>query len=372
MKIKKYLKPTLKEALEEIKNELGEEAIVLSTRVVPSTGKPNSIKMFEVVASIEEDHITKMTKKTADKISTHINTGFDSELQKLREKIFEAKHQENLKDTNFSTAKNEKVKVLSNKLESIKENLIQNEVQLSTVNKIIGQLRDQSEIINRTNLDNYLLSVLSSFIPTASFSLDKKKQTKLVSLVGPTGVGKTTCIAKLAVISKILHKLDIGLISLDTYRLGALDQLKIFSEVSKIDFLVAYDQVDLEKAVTKFKKKNLVFIDTAGRSQNNIQMLESTKRMLTAINVDEILLVLSSTNTSKNLLDAAKKFRLMNYSGFVFTKLDEAVTFGNILNLVEKFNSPIKFLTNGQVIPDDIIAADSEFVAKMIITGKYS
>jgi flagellar biosynthesis protein FlhF len=250
--------------------------------------------------------------------------------------------------------------------------LLQREVQKRIVDTIINQLRKYSEFLQPSNIDGYVISTISSMIPTSNFEVRKKQRPKVISLIGPTGVGKTTCIAKLAVISKILHNLDIGLLSLDTYRLGAIDQLKIFSEVSNIDLRVAYSPADIPSIINEFKKKDLVFIDTAGRSQNNTDLLKDSRKFLINAKVDEIYLVLSTTSTTKNMLDVAEKFKVINYSGIVLTKLDEAVSFGNILNLVSNISIPIKYLTNGQVIPDDIIAADPEFIANMIYTGKIS
>jgi len=209
-------------------------------------------------------------------------------------------------------------------------------------------------------------------IPTSNFEVKKSKKPTIVSLVGPTGVGKTTCIAKLAVISKILHNLDVGLISIDTYRLGALDQLKIFSEISAIDFFVAYEPSDMVSLISKMRKKDLIFIDTVGRSQNQPSQLKGIQDFLSTVKMDDTYLVLNSTATSKNLIDVAEKFKSLNYNGLIFSKLDEAVTFGNILNITYKFDTPIKYLTNGQVIPDDIIAADPDFIANMIYSGKIT
>jgi flagellar biosynthesis protein FlhF len=217
-----------------------------------------------------------------------------------------------------------------------------------------------------------VLSSIASLIPTNKLKLERNKKAKKVALVGPTGVGKTTCIAKLSVISKLIHNLDIGLISADTYRLGAIDQLRIFSEISNIELKVASEAGEMADIINKFRKKDLIFIDTAGRSQNNIQQLYETKEFLNAAQVDETYLVVSSTSSTKLLLDVLKKYKLFNYDSVIYTKIDEAVTFGSILNVAVKKNIPISFLSNGQVIPDDIIAADSEFIANMIYTGKIN
>lgn len=380
MQIKKYIAHTLKEATIQMKNELGDDAIVLSTRIIDNDPKYVNKRVFEITAGVEDD-FDKPLKQPAVKVKKNPvqEKSFADELQDLSEKVFvpakkkgaaaepqkPAIPEKEIKEDN-------KNKHLEHELKEIGDVLLQREIQKRIVDTILNQLCKYSEFLQPSNIDNYVISIISSMIPTSNFEVHKKQRPKTISLVGPTGVGKTTCIAKLAVISKILHNLDIGLLSLDTYRLGAIDQLKIFSEVSNIDLRVAYTPADIPSILNEFKKKDLVFIDTAGRSQNNTELLKESKKFLTNAKVDEIYLVLSTTSTTKNMLDVAEKYKILNYCGIVLTKLDEAVSFGNILNLVTNAGVPIKYLTNGQVIPDDIIAADPEFIANMIYTGKIS
>jgi flagellar biosynthesis protein FlhF len=292
-------------------------------------------------------------------------------MKKLTERIYRCNSNEmkNIQSENFK----ENPPLNTNRsLQQIREELLDRDVNIDIVDKVIKKVDQYSPFVNESNKEDYLLSTLGSLIPTSEFELNKGDNPTIITLVGPTGVGKTTCIAKLAVISKILHNLDIGLISIDTYRLGALDQLKIFSEISNIDFLVAYEPNDLAKFIKKFRKKDVIFIDTVGRSQNNSKLLRTINDFLKSVEVDETYLVLSSTSDFKVMLDVADKFSVLEYDALVFSKLDEAISFGNIVNLVNKVNVPIKYLTNGQVIPDDIIAADSQFIANMIYSGKLN
>jgi flagellar biosynthesis protein FlhF len=217
-----------------------------------------------------------------------------------------------------------------------------------------------------------VLSSLSSLVPVHNFSFTHSKKPHVVALIGPTGVGKTTCIAKLASISKIIHNLDVGLISTDTYRLGAIDQLKIFSEISNIDMLVAYEPEDMVKAFESFKKKDIIFIDTAGRSQKNSDELSKTGEFLKAIKVDESYLVMSATSSTRTLHDICEKFKILQPNAAIFTKLDEAAAFGNIINIASGFNLPVVYLSNGQVIPDDIISANADFIANITFKGRLT
>jgi flagellar biosynthesis protein FlhF len=371
MQIKKYVAATLKEASAQMKEELGNEAIILSTRVFEEGTPSGRKKMFEIVAGLDSRMASEAT--AAEPVSNTKGKSFDAELKKLSEKIYNPVSGLPLAtEPAHKSKKTVAENFLEKELKEIVDVLVYREVQKSIVTVILNQLKKYKSVLDTENLDSYVLSSIASLIPTTAFELKKRGSPKVVSLVGPTGVGKTTCIAKLAVISKILQNLDVGLISIDTYRLGAIDQLRTFSEISDIELLVAYEPDEMPELVKKLKKKDIIFIDTAGRSQKNLSNLEKTKEFLDAAGTHDSFLVLSATGSSKNLIDVAERFKLFNYNSIMFTKIDEAVSFGNILNISVATNVPITFLTNGQIIPDDIISADSDFLAKMILTGKVS
>lgn len=417
MKIKKYLAPSLNEAVEQMKSELGLDAIILSTRVINQKNNNIPFKTFEIIAGIDNhsetssikeknklDTLIKLEKAEKKNISIVSQNKFDEELNNLKQKIFSQKElliNDNDEDdlnkqtddsfplTKSKVIKNNQKKIIEtekeikrqsykteekeqDKFASLRKVLKKREIQKSIIEHLVDDLEKHSRLLKTNNYENYLLSLISSMIPTSLNEIKKEKKPKVIALVGPTGVGKTTSIAKLAIISKLIHKLDVGLISIDTFRLGAIEQLKTFSNISDIDFLVAYNLNDLPKLVEKFKKKNVIFIDTVGRSQNNQKQLLEMRSYLTKIKIDETWLVLNSVSTTKALFDIADKFQVMNYNGLIFTKLDESVAFGNILNVVHKYNLPVKYLTNGQVIPDDIIAGDSDYIARLIYSGKLN
>lgn len=393
MKIKKYLAPTLKEATEKMKKELGTEAIILSTRVVEEKTLDNVVRLFEITSGIEEEKI-EFVAPTANKFAAEtqavlerqaqaavneiprtqkensVLTSFVDELNSISKERNKSPFNFSLPQKDLKSKLNTIVKQpIENDLKDVIDTLINHEVQKPLIKMVVNQLKKSKNLLNTSNLDSYVISCLSSMIPTTDFKLAKGKKSKIVSLVGPTGVGKTTSIAKLAAISKILHNLDVGIISIDTYRLGAIDQLRIFSEISNIDLLVAYEPEEMPGLISQLKNKDLILIDTVGRSQKNMEELKNIKKFLEKIPVDDTLLVLSATSSERTLMDAADKFSLFNYSSFLFTKIDEAITYGNLINITMNYNKPIMFLTNGQVIPDDIISADAEYIAKIIYTG---
>ena len=375
MQIKKYTAPTLKEATLQMKKELGNDAIILGSRTIEDDPKFFGKKMFEITIGYDPDKNKKHPAENTKSKNERISGNFSDEMALLTEKIYQNQKKKEIAE-DFTLVENpvRKKQSIESSIENDKKEvldiLIHREIQKPIASVILNQLEQYEKFLHSSNIDSYVLSGISSLIPTKSFELHKNNKAKIVSVVGPTGVGKTTCIAKLAIIAKLLHNLDVGLISVDTYRLGAIDQLRIFSEISNIDMLIAYEPEEMPGLINSFKNKDIVFIDTTGRSQNKAEQLEKTKKYLDEINIDETFLALSSTNSTKNMFDTAEKFKIFNYDSVIFTKIDEGVSFGNILNVVTNFNVPVSFLSNGQVIPDDIISADSDVISRLIYTGK--
>lgn len=378
MQIKKFTAPTLKQASQQMKNELGPDSVILSTRVIPGDGELRTSRMYEITAGIDADTMTSNSSPDYSLGETSAGmSGMERERQVLSEKIYAKPPKNSAPFVSGGLKKSSTVKLkessstIEEEIQEIVDVLKHREIQKPIISAVLNQLKKYKKFLHTSNIDSYVVSSLASMIPTYQFEVHKQNKPKIVSLVGPTGVGKTTCIAKLAVISKILHNLNVGLISVDTYRLGALDQLRIFADVSNVDMLVAYEPEDIPALVKKFAQKDVIFIDTAGRSQKNTEHLRRAKEFLDAAQVDETYLVMSATSGTKTLFDVAERFKVMDYNSVIFTKIDEAAAYGNILNVVASYDVPISFLTNGQVIPDDIISADSEFTASMIYTGKF-
>lgn len=377
MHIKKYRAASLKEATQIMKSELGAEAMILGTKVVADEND-SRLKLYEITAAVDKFEIAEETKAKVTMQNISQTNSFADEMKKMTAKIYEQKQnqkqriseayglpqklEKEVEDADVKPAADDRMK-------AIIKILSEREVQKSVILSIMEQLKKYKNFLSKDNLDNYVQTCLGSLILTKTLDLNVKKQNKVIALVGPTGVGKTTTIAKLALIAKIIHKLDVGLISIDTYRLGAIDQLKSFADVSHTDFLVAYEPSEMPALMKKFAKKDIVFIDTVGRNHKNDAQLQSNLDFLSSVKVDDTFLVLSATSSTRNLIEIAKKFKMFNYSAFIMSKIDEAVVHGNIINLATKTGNPIAFLTNGQTIPDDIISADKDYIANLIYTG---
>jgi flagellar biosynthesis protein FlhF len=192
-------------------------------------------------------------------------------------------------------------------------------------------------------------------------------QRRVVALIGPTGVGKTTTIAKLAANSRLRDRRRVGLLTLDTYRIAAVDQLRTYAEIIELPLAVASTPAEVTAALERMQDLELVLVDTAGRSPRNEQQLQEMRTMLAAIQPDETHLVMSCSSSSKQLLQTAELFATVGYSHLLLTKLDEALSLGSLVSLARTRQVPFSYLTTGQNVPDDIENAESMRLCEQIL-----
>ncbi len=190
---------------------------------------------------------------------------------------------------------------------------------------------------------------------------------KVVALVGATGVGKTTTIAKLAADFRLRNGIRMGLVTVDTYRIAAVEQLHTYAEILDLPMKVVTNSLEMRRALDELAGLDLVLIDTAGRSPRDELQIQELKRLLAAANCDEVQLVLSATASSRSLLATAKQFQAANATSIILSKLDEASQLGPLLSLAEEVNLPISYITTGQDVPDDIEPAQADRLARLIL-----
>ncbi len=188
-----------------------------------------------------------------------------------------------------------------------------------------------------------------------------------MALIGPTGVGKTTTIAKLAANSRLRDRRRVGLLTLDTYRIAAVDQLRTYAEIIELPLAVASTPEEVTAALDRMKDLEFVLVDTAGRSPRNEQQLQELRTMLAAIQPDETHLVMSCSSSAKQLLQTAEMFAAVDYSHILLTKLDEALSLGSLVSLAQARQVPYSYLTTGQNVPDDIEIAESVRLCEQIL-----
>ncbi len=191
----------------------------------------------------------------------------------------------------------------------------------------------------------------------------------VVTLIGPTGVGKTTTIAKLAATMKLFNNKKVGLISADTYRIAAIEQLQTFANIANIPMDVVYTPEEMQQSLQKFQDRELILIDTVGRSQKNNQQLKDLQLFIDAGEPDEVHLVLSMTSGLRTLLDVVRRFKPLRPNRIIFSKCDESSSPGLLLNVLYKHQIPVSYLTTGQTVPNDIMKAEKDRLARWIYSG---
>ncbi|MBI5183033.1 MAG: hypothetical protein HY999_01530, partial [Nitrospinae bacterium] len=196
--------------------------------------------------------------------------------------------------------------------------------------------------------------------------LEKGKQ-KIAAFIGPTGGGKTTTIAKLAAEYVLLRNKDVALITIDTYRIGGVEQLNIYADIIGIPVYVVLSQSELRRAIESYRDKDLILIDTPGRGQRDKSRLSELMNLLSGERSIEKYLVLSATTRDEGLSEIIENFSPLSIDSLLFTKIDEGVSFGSIINRSIHSGKPLSYLTTGQRVPEDIEIATLDRIVNLIL-----
>lgn len=257
-------------------------------------------------------------------------------------------------------------------LQLIRSQMLQNEVEAKYVEQILEDIEGSQK--KETSLDNILSGVYQKIVlkigPPQLIDISTKK-TKFIFFIGPTGVGKTTTIAKIASTLKLSKKVKVALVTSDTYRIAAVEQLKTYANILGMPLKVVYSPDEMGKVMEELENYDLVLIDTAGRSHNNQEQREDIKRLLGMIPEEdkEVFLVLSATTKYKDLVKISQSYSELTKYNLIFTKLDETDAIGNVFNIRMLTGAPLSYMTWGQNVPDDIGKADAQKMAKQLLGG---
>jgi flagellar biosynthesis protein FlhF len=251
--------------------------------------------------------------------------------------------------------------------------LVQNQVASDLAEEVVKTVQGLLRPEQRKNAEvirEKLAEQLEKMMPAAGpIARRKGSGPHVVALIGPTGVGKTTTVAKLAANLKLRENRRVGLITIDTYRIGAVDQLKKYADILGSMLRVVTSPEDLKEAIKSMSNCEFILIDTAGRSPTDTLKLHELKNFLAVAHPDEVHLVVSTTASQECIESAIARFGDVRVDKIIFTKLDEAVHLGVILNVIRKVNKSLSYITTGQDVPDDIEVGKPKKLAQRILDG---
>lgn len=247
------------------------------------------------------------------------------------------------------------------------ENSVAEEIARELIEKVRAKLSDD-QLGDPKAVRAHLADAVESMLPTAGpIRLLRIGQPTIIALIGPTGVGKTTTVAKLAANLCLREHRKVGLITIDTYRIAAVDQLKTYARIIDVPLEVVMSPRELKDAVGRMADLDVILIDTAGRSQRDAAKIKELVGFFDVVKPDEVHLVLASTCSEKVLTETIRRFRDVGVNRVIFTKLDEAIGFGVILGCVQKADAWLSYVTTGQDVPDDIRVGKGQAMARLIL-----
>jgi flagellar biosynthesis protein FlhF len=251
------------------------------------------------------------------------------------------------------------------------DQLISHEVLDPLAYEIVSRFHDDmgGRIPSSDELETELERRLSQMV-RISGPVDASGPGRVIAFVGPTGVGKTTTIAKLAAHHRVTEKRRVAILTVDTYRIGAVEQLKTYAEILDVPCEVAVTPTDVATALSRHAASDLIFLDTTGRSPKNDMGIAELRPFLGAARPAETHLLLGATGKSSDLLETAQRFRALGATRLAFTKLDETASYGPLFNVSYLADLPVSYFTTGQEVPDDIEEASAERLAALVLHGE--
>lgn len=413
MNIRNFQGETVADALKKATLELGPDAKLISTKQIRSktiTQKP----LFEVfVATPEKEKAPRQKEpvKTNPYSNLSINTQQKNDdndilldISKAAQDIskianIDNKEAKNIENESYARQINDisrQMKNLNEKVSMIADMIWDDKSpqdliippEFSTIYKLAknsGMKNEHLKAIMQKTIENmptsmksnsaavtrYFYSLLRNMLPCRITDFDKKK-TKVMMLVGPTGVGKTTTLSKLAY--RFANEGDVryktGIITLDTYRLGAVEQLFQYAKIMSIPMIDAIDTSDFQAALKSLNHCDLILVDTMGSSQYDKEKILKLDKFLKESHLKvDVNLVLSADKKIEDLLEIYNNFSFLDIDTLIITKFDETMLFGNVFSLIYETNTPVSFFSIGQSVPDDIMEAKSEFLVKCVLEG---
>ena len=401
MIIKKFTAKTEKEAREAAKKDLGEKAVVMNVKEVRKKGFFGLFRstMIEVTAALEEEterpvSVFPAAKETSGPLvpadvweksawaepKESILSGADDTGKAIVEKLDGLQHllqQQLIKAEEEKKEKEEKEDKASGEIMTFMKllynTMIENEVNEKYANELIDEIEKKGtpDMQMDLALSNVYQKMILKF-GQADLIKSSEKKPKIIYFIGPTGVGKTTTIAKIASRFCVEEKKSIALLTADTYRIAAAEQLRTYANILEVPFRVIYTPEEIIKSVEDFKEKDYILVDTSGHSHQNSEQKEAILELVQATDESiekEIFLVVSETTKYRDLIGIADAYKSIENYKIIFTKLDETTALGNLYNLRLYTGASLSYITCGQNVPDDISPFNPQSTVKQILSS---
>ncbi|KAB7708068.1 flagellar biosynthesis protein FlhF [Bacillus aerolatus] len=374
MKVKKYTAASMPEAMKKIRAELGEQAVLLQSKTVYTGGFLGLFKkkLIEVVAAVDPNsYVVPQPKEPAAAVSVSKNSAASQPSHKKNSEEELTKELKELKQLVQQFSKADQLS-LDTYPEELKLPLLKMKKQEIT-DELILELKQV--LFDKWKEVKGQVSEEMATVWSRQWLIDKIKPIqekqpaypkKFINIIGPTGVGKTTTLAKMAAGSVLEQKFKTAFITTDTYRIAAIDQLKTYADLLKVPVEVAYKSADIKQAIEKFKDYDIVYIDTAGRNYREEQFVKELKAMIPFERMKNYL-VIALTSKEEDMYEIIDQFATVPVHQLIFTKMDETTSRGSIVNAICRYRKSIAFITNGQNVPDDLIQPDAEKIADIIL-----
>lgn len=405
MKVKRFIARDEQEAMIKVKSELGRDAIILHTRKIKKQGLKAwfSKPLVEVVAAIEEGpsmargNNSRVTSHVPEKKNPYIREDIQSKATEERMDILQvlnsnkSKNMEPIKGIQKDKEDiNDEISSIKSMLSSVLNSMESGKLGVNVIRedykqaltsvgiseplvKIILDKVEEKTTFNEKNKDlinDLTIQVIKEYLgePT-ELTIEQTERPQIVFFIGPTGVGKTTTIAKLAARESIINNKQVALITSDTYRIAAVDQLKTYSEILNIPISVIYEAKEIDEEIKKYAEMDYIFVDTAGRNHKNKELVNEISDLLKYANKSSVYLLLSLTTGYHDVENIVNAYSFIEDYNIIFTKSDEASVLGNVLNIKYLTNKPLSYITTGQSVPDDIEVINIEKIANQLVGG---
>jgi len=378
MKIKKVKAENVRDAMFQIRREFGKDAIILNTRKLKGeNGMGGETEQIEVTAGIYQQQSGNESppspqvedtpeKPVQDEVpEPEVHSSDDTKA--MRETML--KMQETIERLTIDL-QHPDIQQLPDTYRDWYLYLVSQDVEAYLVKNIIRDVVKQyGKEASSEQIREYLEQFIEKIFMESPTTVVEDSQ-RIIALVGPTGVGKTTTIAKLATQKSLEEGRRVALITADTYRVAATDQITTFAHLLDVPIEIVYTPEEMSEAIRKFSDYEYIYIDTTGRSQKDKESIQQIQTMLESAEPDEMHLVLSATTSTGTLRSIVNKFSLLPVTDILISKTDEAEAAGSILAMLQQYSWPVSYFTNGQSVPEDIMVGTAAGYCKLLFGDK--